>query len=106
MTFKTKLPKLWAYDPNGINQVGCVCTAQGFEFDYAGVIFGNDLTYNFDQQTWKGHLENSADNIAKRSKNNFTELIRNIYRVLLSSIFISFFIDALIISWSNPFLIG
>jgi uncharacterized protein len=64
------IPKstLSACDPNAINQVGCVTTAQGFEFDYAGVIFGNYLTYNFDQQTWKGHPENSADNIAKRSK--------------------------------------
>ncbi len=80
------IPKsnLWAYDPNGINQIGCVYTAQGFEFDYAGVIFGNDLTYNFDEQTWKGNPENSADNIVKRSKNNFTELIKNTYRVLLS----------------------
>ncbi len=39
---------------------------------------------NFDEQTWKGHPENSADNIVKRSKNNFTELIKNTYRVLLS----------------------
>jgi DUF2075 family protein len=62
----------------------CVYTAQGFEFDYAGVIFGNALTYNFDEQTWKGHPENSADNVVKRSKNNFTELIKNTYRVLLS----------------------
>ncbi len=30
----------WASDPNGINQVGCVYTAQGFEFDYVGVLFG------------------------------------------------------------------
>jgi hypothetical protein len=44
----------------------------------------NDLTYNFDKQTWKSHPENSADNIVKRSKNNFTELIQNTYRVLLS----------------------
>jgi DUF2075 family protein len=80
------IPKsnLWAYDPNGINQIGCVYTAQGFEFDYAGVIFGNDLTYNLDEQTWKGHPENSADNVVKRSKNNFTDLIKNTYRVLLS----------------------
>jgi len=36
------IPKatLWAHDPNGINQIGCVYTAQGFEFDYVGVIFG------------------------------------------------------------------
>lgn len=34
------IPKapLWATDPGGIEQVGCVYTAQGFEFDYAGVI--------------------------------------------------------------------
>ena len=34
------IPKsnFWASDPNGINQVGCVYTAQGFEFDYVGVI--------------------------------------------------------------------
>ncbi len=80
------IPKsnVWAHDPTGINQIGCVYTAQGFEFDYAGVIFGNDLTYNFDEQTWKGHPENSADNVVKRSKNNFTNLIKNTYRVLLS----------------------
>jgi uncharacterized protein len=80
------IPKsnLWAYDPNGINQIGCVYTAQGFEFDFAGVIFGNDLTYNFDKQTWQGYPENSADNVVKRSKTNFTELIKNTYRVLLS----------------------
>ncbi|MBZ5689784.1 MAG: DUF2075 domain-containing protein [Acidobacteriia bacterium] len=38
------IPKesLWAYDQGGINQVGCIYTAQGFEFDYEGVIFGND----------------------------------------------------------------
>ena len=28
---------LWAYDPNGIDQIGCVYNAQGFEFDYVGV---------------------------------------------------------------------
>ena len=40
------IPKsnLWAYDPNGINQIGCVYTAQGFEFDYVGVIFGKERT--------------------------------------------------------------
>jgi len=80
------IPKafLWAHDPNGINQVGCVYTAQGFEFDYIGIIFGNDLVYNFDKQTWEGHLENSADSIVKRSKNKFVTLVKNIYRVLLS----------------------
>jgi DUF2075 family protein len=35
------IPKsnFWASDPRGIDQVGCVYTAQGFEYDYARVIF-------------------------------------------------------------------
>lgn len=80
------IPKsnLWAHDPNGIDQIGCIYTAQGFEFDYVGVIFGNDLVYNFDEQAWKGHAENSADNVVKRSKDKFIDLVKNTYRVLLS----------------------
>ena len=31
---------LWATDPNGIDQIGCVYNIQGFELDYAGVIGG------------------------------------------------------------------
>ena len=51
-----KIPKaqLWAHDPGGIGQIGCVYTAQGFEFDYAGVIIGTDLTYDLDDQGWRG----------------------------------------------------
>lgn len=75
---------LWAYDPNGINQIGCIYTAQGFEFDYVGVIIGNDLTYDFDTQSWKGIPENSADTVVKRSKDQFLQLTKNTYRVLLS----------------------
>ncbi len=80
------IPKasLWAHDPNGINQVGCVYTAQGFEFDYIGVIVGKDLVYNFDKQKWEGHKENSSDSVVKRSKDKFTDLVKNTYRVLLT----------------------
>ena len=80
------IPKatLWAHDPNGIDQVGCVYTAQGFEFDYVGVIFGNDLIYNFDEQTWKGIKANSKDPVVRGSKDRFGDLVKNTYRVLLS----------------------
>jgi uncharacterized protein len=80
------IPKsnLWAKDSNGVNQIGCIYTAQGFEFDYAGIIFGNDLVYNFDEQTWIGNPENSADTVVKRSKDSFLELVKHTYRVLLS----------------------
>jgi DUF2075 family protein len=80
------IPKanIWAYDPNGINQVGCIYTAQGFEFDYVGVIFGLDLRYDFDNQKWQGYKENSHDFVVKRSGEQFIDLVKNTYRVLLS----------------------
>jgi hypothetical protein len=80
------IPKasLWAYDPNGINQVGCVYTAQGFEFDYVGVIFGKDLVYRFENQGWTGDKTNSHDAVVKRSKDKFADLVKNTYRVLLT----------------------
>ncbi len=78
------IQNLWANDPNGINQIGCIYTAQGFEFDYVGVIIGNDLAYDFETQSWKGIPENTADTVVKRSKDQFLQLTKNTYRVLLS----------------------
>lgn len=80
------IPKapLWAYDPNGINQIGCIYTAQGFEFDYVGVIVGTDLTYSMDDQKWTGHQANSFDGPVKRAQGKFVDLVKNTYRVLLS----------------------
>ena len=75
---------LWATDPNGINQIGCVYNIQGFELDYIGVIWGRDLVYDFDRQTWVGNKKESADQVVKRSKEQFVELVKNTYRVLLS----------------------
>jgi len=86
----TRLPSntpkapLWAYDPNGIYQIGCIYTAQGFEFDYVGVIIGEDLIYDLDSGKWTGMRENSADTVVKRSEDKFMELTKNTYRVLLS----------------------
>ena len=74
---------LWAYDPNGIGQVGCVYTAQGFEFDYIGVIIGKDLIYRSDTG-WVGVKEESCDSMVKRSKDKFVDLVKNTYRVLLT----------------------
>jgi len=75
---------LWANHPGGIDQIGCVYTAQGFEFDYVGVIFGQDLRYDFDRHEWSGHPECSQDNVVKRSKDQFSLLVKNTYRVLLT----------------------
>ena len=80
------IPKasLWAYDPNGINQVGCIYTAQGFEFDYVGVIFGKDLYYDPKIANWAGRPEESSDSNVKRAKEKFLHLVKNVYRVLLT----------------------
>lgn len=71
----------WAYEDAGIDQVGCIYTAQGFEFDYAGVIFGTDLRYNPDTAEWEGFPENSYDSQVKGP--DFLQLVKNTYRVLL-----------------------
>ena len=51
----------WASDPNGLNQVGCVYTAQGFEFDYVGVIWGRDLRWDPATNDWIGDPSQSHD---------------------------------------------
>lgn len=74
---------LWAYDPNGLGQVGCVYTAQGFEFDYVGVIVGKDLVHR-SGTGWVGVKDESCDTVVRRSKEKFVDLVKNTYRVLLT----------------------
>jgi DUF2075 family protein len=78
----------WASDPGGINQVGCIYTAQGFEYDYAGVIFGRDLVYRHGEG-WVGQPQHSHDSVVKRAARagtgrGFAELVKHTYRVLLT----------------------
>jgi len=74
----------WATDDSGMEQVGTVYTAQGFEFDYIAVIFGNDLAYDLGKGEWKSIPENSHDTQVKRNNPNITNHFKNVYRVLLS----------------------
>jgi DUF2075 family protein len=74
----------WATDDSGMEQVGTVYTAQGFEFDYIGVIFGNDLVYNLQRQQWQSVPQNSHDSQVKRNNPNLARHLQNVYRVLLS----------------------
>jgi len=75
----------WASDPNGINQVGCVYTAQGFEYDFAGVLWGEDLIHR-PREGWIGQPSFSHDNVVKRATKDgsFTNLVKHTYRVLLT----------------------
>ncbi|MFF4884729.1 DNA/RNA helicase domain-containing protein [Streptomyces nigra] len=75
---------LWATDPAGFGQVGCVYTAQGFEYDWSGVIIGPDLVWRRDR--WVTDRTASKDPIFKKSTPDadVDRLIRNTYKVLLT----------------------
>jgi len=82
------IPKsdFWASAKEGIDQVGCVYTAQGFEFDYVGVIFGPDLVYRPMDGGWLGQRHESRDRIVSRGVTDaeFTAFVKSTYRVLLT----------------------
>jgi uncharacterized protein len=72
---------LWATQDAGFGQVGCVYTAQGFEYDYGGVIIGGDLVWREDH--WEADRAASRDS-ALRNADNFDALVRSTYKVLLT----------------------
>ena len=41
--------KIWSVHPYGIDQIGCVYTAQGLEWDWCGVIMGEDMVRRGDR---------------------------------------------------------
>jgi DUF2075 family protein/predicted GIY-YIG superfamily endonuclease len=36
----------WINSPNAFNEVGCIHTTQGYDLNYTGIIFGEEITYN------------------------------------------------------------
>ena len=74
----------WATDDSGMEQVGTVYTAQGFEFDYIAVVFGKDLVYDQTIGGWEAIPENSHDRQVKRNNPKLVEHFKNVYRVLMS----------------------
>jgi hypothetical protein len=75
---------LWATDPAGFGQIGCVYTAQGFEYDWSGVIIGPDLVWRGDR--WITDRTKSKDPVFRKSTPDadVDRLIRNTYKVLLT----------------------
>lgn len=77
---------LWASDPAGFGQVGCIYTAQGFEYDHAGVIIGPDLVWR--EGRWVTVRDANRDpdfkSRAKVPDEDFDRLVRNVYKVLLT----------------------
>jgi DUF2075 family protein/NTP pyrophosphatase (non-canonical NTP hydrolase) len=78
----------WAIDQTRVNQIGCVHTSQGLEFDYVGVIVGNDLRYNpltnLVYSSYSDYYDSSGKKGLKDNPKELNRLIKNIYKVLLS----------------------
>lgn len=79
----------WAIDPDSFDQVGCIHTSQGLEFDYVGVIIGLDMRYE------NGHVITDSSKRAKSDKSLrglkqypnpklADQIIRNTYKVLMT----------------------
>jgi DUF2075 family protein len=77
---------IWATRPEGIDEVGCIYSAQGFEFDYIGVIWGPDLRWDPHKSRWLADLKASKDNGWKKGlaaqPDVAVEQLQHIYRVL------------------------
>lgn len=85
----------FAIDENSVNEVGCIHTSQGLEFDYAGVIIGDDMRYEnghiVTDFTKRAKTDQSLKGIRKLYKENSEfalkeadEIIKNTYRTLMT----------------------
>lgn len=85
----------YAIDENSVNEVGCIHTSQGLEFDYVGVIIGDDMRYEDDHIvtdfTKRAKTDQSLKGIKKIYKENpelalseADEIIKNTYKTLMT----------------------
>ncbi len=91
----------WATATDGITQVGCVHTSQGLEFDWLGVLIGNDLIMRDGKVTgdperraktdaslkgWKKDFKSAAGNLQLQQgvRDRVDSIIKSTYKVLLS----------------------
>ena len=75
-------------------EIGCIHTSQGLEFDYVGVIIGNDLRYEegiITDFTKRAITDKSLFGIKgmfkkdpEKAKKVADEIIKNIYRTLMT----------------------
>lgn len=85
----------WAIDEESVNEIGCIHTSQGLEFDYVGVIIGEDMIYRdghiITDYTKRAKTDQSLKGIkalAQRNPEEATkiadEIIKNTYRTLMT----------------------
>jgi DUF2075 family protein len=64
----------WINSVNSINEVGCIHTTQGYDLNYAGIIFGNEITYDKTKDEIVIIKENYFDKNGKQSIKDPIEL--------------------------------
>lgn len=85
----------YAIDDSSINEIGCIHTSQGLEFDYVGVIIGEDMRYEngkiITDFIKRAKTDQSLKGIKKLYKENpeeanrvADEIIKNTYRTLMT----------------------
>lgn len=90
----------WAINPDSVEQIGCIHTSQGLEFEYTGVIIGDDLRFENGQVITDSSKRAKSDkslngikglcNPKGRKKpdpealKRADDIIKNTYRTLLS----------------------
>lgn len=78
----------FAIDENSFEQVGCIHSTQGLEFDYVGIIIGKDLRYENGKVITDVTMRDKRDSTVRSCRKNdpklCDEIIRNTYRTLLS----------------------
>lgn len=85
----------WAIENSSIEEAGSIHTAQGLEFDYIGVIIGDDMRYEngriISDSTKRAKTDRSLRGIKKFAKENPAEanqiadkVIKNTYRTLMT----------------------
>lgn len=83
-----KVGTTWAIDERGIEQIGCIHTSQGLEFDYVGVIVGDDLNFDSETKLFSTDIQKYKDKTGKKGMKEKPEelnrLVRNIYKVLMT----------------------
>lgn len=76
----------WVNSRNSLNEVGCIHTTQGYDLNYAGIIFGNEISYDKNKNEICIIPENYHDKNGKQTIKDIEELkkfIINIYKTIL-----------------------
>lgn len=95
MSWNLKNTQTFAIDEDSVNEIGCIHTSQGLEFDYVGVIVGEDLRYKdgkvITDFTKRAKTDQSLKGIKTLYKENpdkalkeADEIIKNTYRTLMT----------------------